>query len=169
MTPEEIVDRIAQFSGRAGFTTTDEVIGEASVVVARTSQFRLRWFATRLHTYLVARAFPSDMATPKHLDEFMRSAMRYGKTNKRGLPVGLQTAVAAISVAVTDNADNAAHRWASSPHGQQVGMLSFPVMVDVATGEVTYPPRRLVGGVYSAYLIEIVDKHVTAAVGGRCP
>ena len=167
MTPQEAITRIGQSTAQAGFATSDEFIRGVRVLVARTSQFRWIWFATRLHTFLVAGVFPPGMATPDQLDGFMRAAMEYGKANKGGLPVGLQSGVAAISVAVTEHADPSAHQWAATPHGRQFGVLSFPVLLDAATGEVTRPPRMLIGGVYSSYLKGIVDRHVTAAVGGR--
>ncbi|HEX6239169.1 MAG TPA: hypothetical protein VFZ68_18365 [Acidimicrobiales bacterium] len=167
MTPQEAIARIGQSTAHDSFVTSNDVIGGAPVLVARTSQFRLRWFATKLYTFLVAGTFPPGTATPDQLDGFMRAAVQYGKANKSGLPVGLQTGLAAIPVAVTEHADSSAHVWAATPHGRKFGVLTFPVLLDAATGEVTHPPRLVMGGVYSGYLKEMVAKHVTTAVGGR--
>jgi hypothetical protein len=167
MTPQEAIARIGQSTAQAGFVTSDDFVHGVRVLVARTSQFRLRWFGTKLHTFLVISAFPSGMATPDQLDGFMQAATEYGKANKGGLPVGLQTGVAAISVAVTEHADATAHLWAAKPHGRQFAVLSFPVLLDTTTGKVTHPPRMFVGGAYSGYLKRIVHQHVTTAVGGH--
>jgi hypothetical protein len=167
VTPQEAISRIGQSTSQAGFATSDEWMGQARVLVARTSQFRLRWLATKLHTFLVAGAFPPGTATPDQLDGFMRAAVQYGRANKSGLPVGLQTGLAAIPVAVTEHADASAHGWAATPHGREFAVLTFPVLLDTASGEVTHPPRLVLGGLYSGYLKGIVTTHVTTAVGAR--
>ena len=167
MTPQEAIVRIGQSTAQAGFTTYDDSLNGVRVLVARTSQFRIRWIATKLHTFLVATVFPPGTATPVQLDGFMQAAVGYGRAHKGGLPVGLQTGLAAISVAVAEHADPAAQAWAATPHGRKFGMLTFPVLLDVTTGAVTRPPRLIVGGIYSGYLKGIVARHVVAAVGGH--
>ena len=167
MTPQDAIVRIGQSTAQEGFTTYDDSLNGLRVLVARTSQFRFRWVATKLHTFLVATVFPPGTATPDQLDGFMQAALGYAQAHKGGLPVGLQTGLAAISVAVTEYTDPAAQSWAATPHGRKFGMLTFPVLLDVTTGAVTRPPRLVVGGVYSGYLKGIVAKHVVAAVGGR--
>jgi hypothetical protein len=134
-----------------------EVVAGAPVLVARTAKFRWAWMATKLHTFVVAAAFPPGTATPDRLDAFMQEAMRFAKANKGGLPVGFQTGVAAVTVAVTEQADDAAHGWAASPHGRKFGVMSFPCLVDATSGRVTRPDRMVIGGIYSKHLKSVVD------------
>ncbi|HEY8524424.1 MAG TPA: hypothetical protein VIL48_05655 [Acidimicrobiales bacterium] len=163
----DAIDRMEKASAYAGFQTSRVEIDGAQTLVARTSEFRWSWFATKLHTFLVARAFPAEIALPGHLDAFMQGALRYAKANKPGLPVGLQTGIATIVTAVVEGASPSARRWAATPHGRQFGVISLPVLVDTATGDVVRPARMLIGGVYFGYLKEIVDRQILAAVGGH--
>jgi hypothetical protein len=166
MTPQEAIVRIGQSTTRAGFATSDQVFLGMRVLVARTSQFRLRWMATKLHTFVVASAFPPGTATPDQLDDFMHAMMEYGRANKGGLPASSRTSIAAITVAVTESADRSAHAWTAERRGSQHAVQPFPVLVDVATGEVTHMARPLLGSFFYGYLKGIVEEHVTAAVGG---
>jgi hypothetical protein len=162
MSPEEAIERIAQSTAQAGMNPARTLLQGSEVLVARTSQFRLRWMATKLHTFLVASIFPAGTATTDRLDTLIELAARYAKANKGGLPVGFQTGVAVLVVAVTEHADPAAHQWASTSHKRKFATLPFPVMADTTTGQVTRPEKMLLGGIYKAYLQGLADQHVAA-------
>lgn len=167
MTPRDVINSIAGSTAQAGMNPTTAMLHGNEVLVARTSEFRLRWFATTLHTFLIASIFPPGSAAPERLDAFLVAASQYARSNKGGLPLGMQTGVAVLVVAVTEHAQQGAHQWASAPHGRQFATLPFPVMVDAANQQVTRPERMLLGGVYSKYLKSLVDHHVTAVVQQR--
>jgi hypothetical protein len=164
VTPQDAVERIGWSVGQAGMNPTKAMLYGNEVLVARTSQFRLLWFATKLHTFVVVSTFAPGTATPSGLDAFLRAAAELAKASKGGLPVGFQTGIAVLVVAVTEGADAAAHQWASASHGRQFAVLPFPVLVDTATGQVTRPQRMVLGGVYARYLKGLVDRHVAAPV-----
>jgi hypothetical protein len=163
MTPQQVIDRIGQATAGAGYAVSQEMLGGSPVLVARTAEFKLKWMATKLHTFVVAAPFPPGTATPDRLDAFMQAAMQFAKANKGGLPVGLQTGVAAVTVAVTEGADDTTHGWAASPHGRKFGVMSFPCVADATTGRVTRPDRMVIGGVYSGHLKSVVDTLVAPA------
>jgi hypothetical protein len=166
MTPEEAVGQVAQSTAAAGMDTSWTTLLDTQTLVARTSQFRWRWFATRLHTFVVAAPFPTDTATPDRLDRFLEAATAYAKDNKGGLPRGLQTGVAVIVVAVAGSAEPPAYQWAAAPHGRKFAALPFPVLVDTSTEQVVRPRRMLLGGVYLSHLKSVVDRHVAGPL--RC-
>lgn len=167
MTQHEIINAIAGSTTQAGMNPTMATLDGNEVLVARTSQFRWAWMATRLHTFLIASPFPPGSATPAGLDAFLAAATQYAQANKGGLPRGMQTGVAVLVVAVTEHADQAAHQWAAAPHGRQFATLPFPVLADTATQQVTRPDRMLLGGIYSKYLKGLVDQHVAGPVQQR--
>lgn len=167
MTPDDALARIEQAAGAAGMQPVRVTLGSGRPALAgRTSEFRWRWMATRLHTFLVAAPFPPGTG-PAELDAFIGEATRYAKDNKGGLPRGLQTGVAALVVAVTSGASPAAVEWASEVHGRQFATIPWPVLVDTASGTVTQPQKMKLGGVYKAYLQEMVRNVVVVADGGR--
>jgi len=160
MTPQDVVERIGQAAGQAGMGPYKTTLLGNEVLVARTSKFSVLWFATKLHTFLVASVFPTGTATPDRLDRFLDAAATFAKANKGGLPVGLQTGLAILPVAVTGQPGPEADAWASKPHRRRVGTVPFPVLVDATSGQVTRPNHMVIAGVYSRYLKRMVDQHV---------
>lgn len=160
MTPHEAIERIAWSTGQAGMNPSQQRLQGSPVLVARTSEFRWRWFATRIHTFVVAAPFPAGTATADRLGGFLRAATEYAKANKGGLPRGLQTGVAVIVVAVADSADHAAFEWASAVRGRKFAALPFPVLADTAAGQVVMPRRMVLGGIYKAYFQSLATQHV---------
>jgi hypothetical protein len=136
-----------------GFDTTDATLDGERIVVGRASEFRLRWMASRLHTFVLAAAF--DAPVPRGtLDRYLTSAVHYAISHKGGLPRGLQTGSATIAVALV--ADDSADEWASRARQPRFAALSFPVAVNTATGSVAYPRRMTVGAIYRAHLTRVV-------------
>lgn len=169
MTPEDVMGRIEQSTAAAGMQPTRVQLFDGwTALVARTKQFRLRWMATQLHTFLVAAPFP-QAPTRADLDRFMGAATQYAKTNKGGLPLGLQTGVAAIVVAVTSGATPEAVDWASSVHGRQFSTIPWPALVDTAVPTLVQPQRMMIGGIYKAYLQNLVQQHVAGALTAPGP
>ncbi len=141
MTAEEALARIEHAAGAAGLQPVRVMLGSGRPALAgRTSEFRWRWIATRLHTFLVAAPFPPETG-PAELDGFIAEATRYAKDSKGGLPRGLQTGVAALVVAVTSGASPGAVECASEVHGRQFAANPWPVLVDTASGTVTQPQK----------------------------
>jgi hypothetical protein len=166
MTPEEALARIEHAAGASGLQPVRVTLGSGRPALAgRTSEFRWRWIATRLHTFLVAAPFPPETG-PAELDGFIAEATRYAKDSKGGLPRGLQTGVAALVVAVTSGPSPGAVEWASAVHGRHFAAVPWPILVDTASETVTQPQKMKLGGIYKAYLQEMARKVVVAPVTG---
>jgi hypothetical protein len=153
------MEHIAQSTAAAGMQPSYQRIGGGVALVARTSEFRWRWFATRLHTFLVVAQFPPGTATRPALDAFLGAATDYAIANKSGLPRGLQTGTAIVAAAVTAQPPPEAIAWASAVHGRKFAAIPFPALVDAATRQVVRPQRMVIGGVYGPYLRQMVDSH----------
>lgn len=165
MTPAELLDAVAASTGAAGFDVKRLTRGDYPLVVARTSQFRWKWFASRLHTFIYAAELPLSEATPAGLDAFLDEAGKYARSNKGGMPAGLQTGTAAVAVAVVSGTRAELDLWAK-PHGSKFAGIVFPVLADVERGNVAHPARLIIGASYSKYLREMVQEHVTSHVKG---
>lgn len=161
----EVLGRIEASLAGAGFKMVRDSVGGRQAVIGRTSAFRLRWMATRLHTFVLAAVFEGGTARPDKLDRFLDESSQYAKTMKGGLPRGLQTGTAAIAVAVAESGHDAGD-WAVKPHGRSFAALTYPVLVDVGRRSVTSPPRMVVGAVYVPWFRQVVAEHVAPAVGG---
>jgi hypothetical protein len=164
MTPEDLLNGIQASTAAAGMEPRYELLRGGSALVARTTEFRWRWMATRMHAFVVAAPFAPGFAVPPALDQFLNDALDHAMAHKAGLPRGLQTGVAAIVVAVTAGADEAARQWAASPHGRRFAAMPFPVLADVATGRIDFPRRMVIGGIYRSYFQQLVERHVAPSL-----
>ncbi len=152
----DVIEVIHRNAVALGMATTREPILGRETVIARRSDFKLRWAATRLHTFVVAAAFAGS-ATPPELDAFLDAARGYAVDHKGGMPRGLQTGSAAIAVAVVAGHDAEMERWALQPHGRRFAALAFPVLADVTSRVVLEPKRMLLGGIYAKHLRNVVS------------
>src|SRR5665648_441146 len=132
-------------------------------LVARTSAFRWRWMATRLHTFVfvIPLSGQEDVAW---LDSWLRAAVDFARANKGGLPEGFQTGSVAMVVAVGSGLSPEVRAWAERVHGRKFGAITHPVIADVGVGDVVEPARTALGGIYYSYLRGIVTSIVRPAV-----
>ena len=72
--------------------------------------------------------------------------------------------MAAVTVAVIDNATNDEQAWAVKPHGRRFAAVTFPVLADPSAKRVIRPERMVLGGIYTGYLQDLVRTYVEAAV-----
>ena len=123
------------------------------VLVGRRADFRVKWMATNLHTFTVAAAVPE--VTVAAIEGFTDQVLKYAKDTKGGLPVGMQTGVAAFPVLVSERVDPAAVHWAEAQQRNKWACMARPVVVDSARHYVAmYRGKPPIGRVYASHFIE---------------
>jgi hypothetical protein len=160
--PPAVVGRIEASLRAGGFAVERGSVAGRDTVIARQSQFKLRWMATKLHTFVMVADFGAD-ASPDVLDRYLTEAVQYSISAKGGAPRGLQTGTCAMTVAVTESAGGAGG-WAVKPHGRRFAAMAFPVLVDVTAGSVSHPQRMAIGAIYVPYLKKLVQEHIVPSV-----
>jgi len=156
------IGKIESAFGAAGLQPSRVNVGPAVAVVGTTSRFRWRWIATKLNVCMYAAWFLP--ATPvEMLDQYLAAACQ-DAIDRKGAMRGMQTGVAAITVAILDSATPEQVAWASTPHGRRFAALTFPVMVDASTRRVVRPERMVLGGIYTGYLKELVSTHIEGPI-----
>jgi hypothetical protein len=147
----------------AGYETGHTTVAGGDVLVARRSDFRWSWVATRLHTFVVVFTVPHvDVATAEALTG---AAQQYAIDNKGGLPRGLQTGTATIAVFLSQADSPAVRPWFSQSPTPRFGAARLPVLVELASGTATHFSGRLrFGAIYSAHIQSVVAEVVAAAV-----
>lgn len=139
-----------------------DTIGPATAAIALTSRFRWRWMATLLHTFIYAAWF--HPGTPvETLDQYLAAACQYA-IDKKGALRGMQVGVAAVTVAIVDNATAEQVEWAAHPHGRRFAAIAFPVLVDATARRVIRPERMVLGAIYTGYLQELVRTYVETPI-----
>jgi hypothetical protein len=158
----KLVGKIETAMHAAGLQPTRATIGGPIAVVGGRSEFRWQWMATRLNTFIYVASFTPG-ATTQILDDFLKAACQ-DAINRKGANRGLQSGVAAVTVAIVDNAGPDQVAWATKPHGRRFAAITFPVLVDATTHKVVFPKRMVLGGIYAGYLKDLVRTHVEAAI-----
>jgi len=134
MDERATAERLVSWFAQRGFEIEKATLVGVSCSVARTAEFRWKWFATRLHVF--AFVVPVEQTVGVELvQSFTEASVEYAKTNKRGLPVGLQTGVAAITMLVSSSIDQQARSWAEQRPPRYFGAFATPVLVNSATRE----------------------------------
>ncbi|MDI9883207.1 levansucrase [Streptomyces sp. HNM0645] len=125
----------------------------APVLVGRRADFRLQWAATKLHLFTAVAAAP-EITVPA-VEAFTWRVLDYARANKGGLPVGLQTGVAAFPVLVSERVDPAAMAWAQEQQRNRFACFARPVVVDMSQGHVGfYRGTPALGRVYASHMVD---------------
>ena len=174
VTPELWTDAALTRLQAAGYTAAevDQATLPGSRAVRR-SDFRLTWFLTRLHTFVVFIVV--DRATEADLSVITDLAAKWAKSVKGGLPIGFQTSVAVIPVIVSSSIDEAAREAALAKPRKRFATMTFPMIVDPVRLVVATYNRTVSWGV--AYMDFLADQQrivvgapdapVLATQGGR--
>ncbi|WP_327369635.1 levansucrase [Streptomyces sp. NBC_01217] len=161
MSDESVRDYLAAVESRLtadGCAPRWEDWSGVPVLVGRRADFRMRWAATNLHLFTVAAAVPE--VTVPVIDTFTTQVLAYAKKNKGGLPVGMQTGVAAFPVLVGGWVHPDAMAWAQEKQRNQSACFARPVVVDSAQAHVgMYRGKPALGRAYASHLIEKGDRY----------
>jgi hypothetical protein len=161
--PFEVLQRLDHGLTAGGFETESADIGGHDVLVGRRSDFRWRWFATRLHTFVVA--FTMTDLSAQVADELTSTAQQYSINKKGGRPRGFQTGVATIALFVTDEADDELREWFMAKPTHRFAAIRFPVLAELRHASPAYfKGQMIVGRVYLDHLRHVVDNVIAPAV-----
>lgn len=147
----------------AGFgIARDCTIGEGTALVARRSDFRWRWAATRLHTFVtVLQMEDLDEATP---ETSTAAAQQYAIDHKGGLPRGLQTGSVTVAVFLVRAVRPEVRSWFTRPPTHRLAALRWPVLTEVENGETTsYTGDTFAGSFYHGYLRQLANEVIRPA------
>lgn len=152
MATAQYLEALATRMAADNFAVSRVPLQSTTAVVGYQNRFRLRWFATRLHLFLVSGGLPE--ATAESVGGFMQEALEYG-LDQQGQKRGLQKGVAIIPIAVSDDVrDDAVQMVTASPR-KAFAVIATPIVVDGVTNMVyRYTGRTLWGGIYNAWLNE---------------
>ena len=163
MEPTQAVLALEDRLAAAGYQTAHASIARHDALVARRSDFRWKWLATRLHTFVVA--FTTPELDENLADELTAAAQAYAFTHQGGLR-GLGAGAAAIAVFLTQADRHSVHSWFARQPRHGFSVLRFPVLVELESGGLTYLKARLVVGglLYAGHLRGVVEEVIGPAV-----
>lgn len=163
MEATEALAAVADHLAHAGYQIQNTTIGGRDVLVARRSDFRWRWLATRLHTFVVV--FTVSELDESLAEELSAAAQQHAIKHKGGLPRGQQTGTATVAVFLSEPDQSSVRRWFSRRPKHRFAALRFPVLVELDSATVTYFRGRLRAGfVYSSHLRAVVQSIIVSTV-----
>lgn len=140
----------------AGFATERTPVASRAALVARRSDFRWRWVATRLHVFVVA-----IQVTEAHVDladDLIDAAQRHAIAHKGGLPRGLQTGTATMTVLLTEAPSPALRAHFAQRPEHRFAAMNFPVLLETDRATLTYfTGSQLLGRMYAGHLRRLAD------------
>jgi hypothetical protein len=149
-TPHEYLQGLAGRLEADGCSPQWET-GPTPLLVGRRSDFRLQWFATRLHVFVLATEL-SEITVPI-VDQFSEFAIQGALDRKTGLPPGFQTGVAVFPVMASDRVDPAAVAHAAQAQKLRFAAFGRPTVIDTTNRVVgTYRGTPALGFIYAGYL-----------------
>lgn len=165
MDNKTVVEALADGLTNGGFKASHTAIGDQQALVARRSEFRWGWVASRIHTFVVV--FSVGGLGPKRAQALSTEAQDFAIKHKGGLPRGLQTGTATIAVVIPDEADEDSVRWFRQEPKHRYAALLFPVLARPGSEELVYFTGRWSRGyIYRDYLFGIVRDIVAPALDG---
>ena len=146
----QYVDDISTRLRAAGYEVELRAIGGMPALTGYRSDFRLRWVASRLHTFVTVRSVP--VVTAGELEAFAQASLEYTKAAK-GAMRGVQSGVAAIAVLVGDRVEEDAAQYARTQLVRNFAAFAWPVTVDLSTGErSSHRGRPTLGAVFTGWM-----------------
>lgn len=147
----------------SGFAVERTNIDGHEVVLGRRSDFRWRWYATRLHMFVVV--FVASDLSSSLAEELTGRAQQYAIRHKGGLPRGFATGTATIPVFLTDRVDSVVREWFTTQPKGRFAALCFPVLGDTRAGTVIYFKGRMaLGYAYRDHLLGVITDVIEPAV-----
>ena len=139
------------------FLSEDSIVGRPTVI-GYEKQFRWRWFATQLNTFIVAVDFGDETITVDSIEDVLAESFEYARKNYRGWPRGFQSALASIAIVISSNIeDDAATYCRKLEAGKKWAGFSVPVAVDTRSGKIhSFEKKPMWGSIYYPYFKQTI-------------
>lgn len=150
MTPEDIFKLDGSFYGK-------HTIANIPCSVAYYKDFRWRWMATQLNTFIIVGETDQkvDLRT---IDLFSALAFQFALNNSKGWPRGLQAGIGSIAILKGTEVDPAALSFVSNPSRKHWSAFEIPVIYNTANKQTyRYTGTPMWGAIYFPYFTKLIN------------
>lgn len=142
---------------------SEDAINQKPTVVGYDKQFKWRWFATQLNTFVFAVDFGDETITVQSIEDVLTEAFGYAKQNYTGWPRGLQSALGAIAILISSSVDDSAARYCTElKSGKKWAGFSVPVIHDTETNQTySFDRNPMWGRIYYPHFRNIIEALVS--------
>lgn len=139
----------------ADYSVEEAELGGRAALVARRSDLRVAWMASRLHTFVIVQSV--DTLDGACAQELALAAQSYAVAHKGGLPRGLQTGTATVAVLLGDRVEASARTYAEAKPKHRFAAMLLPVVGDSGGALASrFRGKRFVGTVYAEHLTDVM-------------
>lgn len=151
MSPEQLLQKENIYFGNAVLAGIDCQIGYIK-------KFKWSWMATQLNTFIIIGK--TDLPVNRDLIEgFSTACFNYAKSNNKGWPRGIQSAVGSIAILQADIVKDDAKNYAQSIMKKHWSAFEIPVLLDMPARTIyRFINKPLWGAIYFPFF----DKTITA-------
>ncbi|MFN8076015.1 MAG: hypothetical protein U0Q15_11415 [Kineosporiaceae bacterium] len=161
--PRAVAQAVGARLAAAGWQVSDAAWPDRTVTTGRTSKWMWQAGFSKIHTAVVLVPLRGD-EDRTWLDGLQRHVVNFSMATQPGLPPGLQSGSAVLTVAVGENVAEHLTEWARKARGRQFGVMTHPVLVDAATGQVTHPRGAIIGAALNGHFKRVVTQLIQPAV-----
>jgi len=142
---------------------SEGMINNCPTVIGYEKEFRWKWMATQLNTFVVASDLSDTVVTEETIEEFLTSAFKYAQKNYTGWPRGFQSGLGVITILLSKKISEGSIAYCrESKSGKKWAGFSVPVIVDTATYKVySFKRNPMWGRIYYPYFREIVNELIS--------
>lgn len=128
-------------------------------VLGYIKEFKLRWFATQLHTCIVGTDFIGEELSINTIESHLSESFGIASKTYSGLPRGFQSAVAVVSIFFVDSYTTDAKEYCELlQSGKKWSAFTIPVIYDIKTQSVImFNKTPLWGWVYYPHIKRTVQ------------
>ena len=150
MTPDQFLARATANLAAHGNTVSAVALPGGAVTVGYQHEFRIAWFATKLHLFTVLAVRPE--ATVDGLARLSQESIAYAKQTKGRLR-GFQSGVAAMPILAAPVVAPGVRELVQGRPPKGFAAIVMPAVVDLSSGEIScYEGRLVLGSLYTKWL-----------------
>ncbi len=135
-------------------------IGGVPCTIGYIKEFRWRWMATQLNTFI----FFGDSASPidqQAIDRFSAQCFDYATRNSKGWPRGFQSAIGSIAILQGTQVQADAVTYCEKNHRKHVAAFEIAVVYDQVQKKATrFKSTPAWGALYFSYFAKTIDRFI---------
>jgi hypothetical protein len=128
------------------------------VIIGTTKEFRLMWLATQQNIFIIAGVI--DRVDENIIASFSKAAMEYALEHYKGLPRGVQAAVACFPLLIAPSVDEKAKEWVMNRPRKHFAAFEMPCCFDASTNTLHYYRKTPIwGAIYYKSFRKIISRY----------
>jgi len=139
---------------------SEQVFNDKPTIIGYDKKFRWQWLATQLNTFIVVSDFGDETVSWHSFDQLFVESFKYAKVNYSGWPRGVQSAMAIIAIAISNQLEDEAITCCTELKARKTWAgFSIPVAIDSSAGSTySFAKNPMRGVIYYPYFKQLITE-----------